>query len=865
MKSTTQKFKQIMASGASRNYVVKVDLTLADSTTNPTVLHLDESDMWNDSFKVETASSGTSSFDIGTAIIGQCKFALNNFDERFNQYDFFNATAVVWVGLVGDEISGTQQYHRIGFFTVDEPTYAGALIQLVLLDNMWKFDRPMNGIQFSFPMTLQSAVNTVCQFCGVTLATQEFHGYTFTISALPEEEMNCREFLQYVAMIGCNFCVINPNGSLDIRWYNTSDIPSGSDLDGGTFDTNTTPYSDGDSADGGNFTDYTGGDSADGGSFTDNPNVDYLTRNFNLTIGTDTITITGVKFILDDVPYLIGEQGYVLELENPLVNADNVNTVLNLIWDVLEDFTLRTFNVTCASDLAVEVGDCCALKDYKGNIVYSWVTNNVFSFSNHQVRCDAIPPTRALTTQYSKTVKAAVDASRKVTEEQISNYDVMVQELNRLTNEAMGGFSNYEDSPTGGRYYYVSNQPITKNPTTGVCSFAPNSIVFKLAGDVLSVSRDGGQTWVNGYDPTTGTLLVNVLDAIGINAEWIKAGQIEAARMATNVITAINAPKTTTKKGYLTFDSRCQTESTIDYVRFFYEDGGKVYASGYYSGQNLAGQRIVLPKNEFYVYWHSDGSVNYWGIKATGGGLTDEGTPIQFTELSLPSYTVENIGSNYQLIETSHPYTSGEDRLWKVKFADSSMTISAEMVNIDGTVTLTDFANGMSNGATQISGNCIRTGTLEGVTLISGDDTGSKITITNGTIEARYQGTYLGKIRTAYDSQNQYSYFGVESDGWVVVRGNRTKVEGTNDVHISSDNDKVWFDSDVRFDRDIWVDGNNKGIDCSLSAVAYVNVYVEDVSRNSDGAITDFSIRTDAVYTGFNSYKGIVYNYWYNS
>lgn len=528
MKATTPKFKQIMASGNAREYVVKIDLVLADETE----LTITENDIWEDSFSISTASSGQSSFDIGAAVIGQCKFSLNNFDERFNQYDFFNATATVWVGIVGDEDNEQQIYYPMGVFTVDEPTFAGALIQLICLDNMWKFDIPMISLQY--PLTCLDAVLAICTACGVTLdQTEQFHGANFVLSEAPERTdiMNCREFLQYIAMIGCNFCIITPNGLLKLRWYDTASIPSESDLDGGTFNTNTTPYSDGDSADGGNFTDYTSGDSVDGGSFNDNPNVAYFTRNRSLSLGTDTITITGLKTVIDEQEYKIGEDGYRLELENPLITSSNVANVLSLIWEVLHPdrntyFTLRTFNLTTLANIAPEVGDCCAIKDYKGNYVYSWITSNTFSFGNHQVRCDAIPPTRQLVKQYSKTVQTAVEISKKQTDEQIAVYDVLVQELNRLTSEAMGAFTNYEDAPTGGRYYYTSNMPITKNPTTGVCSFEPNSVVFKLAGNLLSVSRDGGLTWQNGYDPTSGTLLVNVLDAIGINCDWIRSGTL---------------------------------------------------------------------------------------------------------------------------------------------------------------------------------------------------------------------------------------------------------------------------------------------------------------------------------------------------
>ena len=468
MKSTTPTFKQIMASGNARDYLVKVDLTLADETE----LELTEADIWDGSFSIDTASSGQSSFDIGTAVIGQCKFSLNNFDERFNQYDFFNATATVWIKLVGDT-----QYYRMGFFTVDEPTYANALISLVLLDNMWKFDVPLSEVNITFPTTAQSAVNSICSYCGVILNTQQFHGYNFTISEAPKDDMNCREFLQYVAMIGCNFCVIDDTGALNLKWYQQTDVAN-------------------------------------------------FSRNFNTSIGTDEITITGVKFVIDNTEHRIGTDGYVLELSNPLVNEGNVNTVLNLIWDVLEGFTLRTFNATTISDLSVEVGDRCKVTDYKGNEYYSWVTFNSFGLSNHMVQCNAIPPQRTLVKRYSKTVQAAVEEARREASQVISNYDLAVQMMNNLAVNAMGGYEEYQDLTTGGRVWYLSNRPITKNPTTGVCTFESGSTVYKKSGDGFFVSRDGGTTWVNGYNMSTGELVVNVLDAIGINFDWARGGTL---------------------------------------------------------------------------------------------------------------------------------------------------------------------------------------------------------------------------------------------------------------------------------------------------------------------------------------------------
>ena len=532
MRTTTAKYKELIATNDTRIYLVRIGLTLADNTT----LVLTNEDLWSGSFSIETASSGTSSFDLGSAIIGKCKFSLNNFDERFNQYDFFNATATVYVGLEGDLSNGNQVYVRMGFFTVDEPTFTGSLINLELLDNMWKFDVPVSQVPITYTSNTKASnvVTDICSYCGVPLNTRNFHGKDFPITEAPKNDMNCREYLQYIAMIGCNFCVIDSTGFFNIRWYDTASIPDEDSLDGGTFSTNTTPYSDGDTADGGNFTDYTSGDSYDGGTFTDNPTVDYFTRNYQTTIGTDEITITGVKIVIDQTEYTIGTAGYMLTIENPLINASNVTSALNLIWEVLENFKMRQFTVEGMPNLAVEVGDCCAVMDLKGNIIYTYVTNNTFTLSKQSAGLYAVSPNRMLTKRYSKTVQTAVEQARIQTDEIISDYDLAVQVMNAIAVNAIGGYENYEDLATGGRVWYLSNMPITK--TGNVCTFETGSTVFKKTGDGFFVSTDGGQTWTNGYNAQTGQLVVNVLNAIGVSAEWVKTGTLTVGGNGTNPV-----------------------------------------------------------------------------------------------------------------------------------------------------------------------------------------------------------------------------------------------------------------------------------------------------------------------------------------
>jgi len=202
-----------------------------------------------------------------------------------------------------------------------------------------------------------------------------------------------------------------------------------------------------------------------------------------------------------------------------------VDDVLNSIWDVLDGFTLRTYNITTAADLSAEIGDRIKIKDYQGNYTYSWITTNSFKLAAQIIQCNAQPPNRTLIKRYSKEVKAAVEVARKQSVQLISTYDQSVQRLNKLVEQSMGAFSDYEDSANGGRIYYISNMPITKN-SSGHCVFTSGSIVWRMAGDVFSVSNDGGVTWQNGYDPQTGELIVNVLSAIGIQAEWIRTGTL---------------------------------------------------------------------------------------------------------------------------------------------------------------------------------------------------------------------------------------------------------------------------------------------------------------------------------------------------
>ena len=548
MRSIPQVWRQAYIAG-NHNYVVTINMTLADGTT----LTIGNDDIWEGGFSIEEGTSDENTFSIGSAIIGKCTVILNNISEKFSGYDFFNAEFNAYLNLVG---LSTQNL-RIGHYTVDETSYNGSLITLTALNNMWRFDIPFSEINYTFTTytTARDVVNAMCQYSGIgiILATQQFQGYNFKLSK-PEQDLNCREVLQYIAQATCNYCVINDVGNLELRWYDKSIINGITDWDGGTFNTTTTPYSDGCNRDGGQwYWDgetyvWTQGDDADGGYFYDNTStIGYITNNNSIEVGTDQIVVTGVKVCSSnqdndkayDYSWHDGtlEQTYprytLVIQDNVFINKSNAQERTLALGDILKNLHLRSFTASSVNDISIEAGDPVAISDHRGNRFYTFVTNVRFQTNNFEsFSCGVESVTQNKVVRYSNEIKTLVEAQRNA-QDLVSVYDQAVQRMNNIAVNAMGAYEAYEEVADA-RIYYLSNKPISKN-AQGQCVFTANSTVFKLSGDGFFVSTNGGQSFVNGY--SGGELVVNVLNAIGINADWIKAGTIDAARIAAGSIT----------------------------------------------------------------------------------------------------------------------------------------------------------------------------------------------------------------------------------------------------------------------------------------------------------------------------------------
>ena len=592
----------------NRNYLIRVEMTLADNTT----LTLENKDIWEQGIVFDDATSSDNSFDIGTAIIGSLKVVIDNIKGNYSQYDFYDATLVLYMGVDGDlDENDEQRYYRKGFYVVDEPNYNGSLITLNCLDNMTWFDVPFENISTT-NTTAGELVANICSHVGVLLGTAIFPNYTTPINVELKQELNCREVIQYVAQMCCCYCKIDRSGALVLKWYNKQEIIGITNFDGGTYDTTTTPYSDGCDEDGGGF--MYGGDIADGGTFADLLDNAYLSNNFEINVSTDDIVVTGCRVrnstSTDDSYDVLwvdstleqDHERYVLVIENnPFINGTNAANIANVVGSILAGLPIRGFKATSLNDFSYETGDMVTIIDFRGNRYYTWITHLTFTTNNSEnFSCGVESLRKRSEERFSSAIKTLAEANANAAAA-LSEYDSAVKAMNELAQSAIG-YYKYEHNITGGGKVTWLHNGVTEDTTDPDNPLFPNStVVFKISGDGVFISHDGGTTYDQGYDANSGTAILSLIYAVGISCDWIKAG-------------------TLTLGGYNNQDGWLQILNASNAQIGYWDNTGIHATAGSFTG-SISGSSIS--GSSFYLA--SGGDI----VDISGGRIKTQGTWIQ--------------------------------------------------------------------------------------------------------------------------------------------------------------------------------------------------------------------------------------------
>jgi hypothetical protein len=548
MRNLSSAWKEKARNGMDVNYLKYADITLKDGT----VLNLTNKDFWENGMEFEDSVSSDESFDIGSAIINKLTLTINNFDGQYSEYDFEDASVICYVGLETE--SKKKEKKRIcTMMVVEQPEDETVTIGLVCEDNMRKFDKDYSLSKLKYPATRAQIVRDACSVCGVTLQTQIFDRSDYIVQVRPSDEaLTFRQVLQWVAQIGCQWMRCDEYGRLCIGWYKS--INEGTlvlDENGVLISPDRDIIIANETA------------SVENGSFIEcngvlklflvdkDGNISQMPPTYSFTPQHTDVVITGVRVTeysdsLDDdaASYISGKEGYVLDIsENKLIGKGDGETVAAMIAEKCVGMLFRPFEAECVTDVSLEAGDSVVIVDRNGKTYTSFVTSTVLSPGNGQsIACNAKSAAKNSSVQYSQETQAFV-AARNMIKKEKSERERVLKEFKERMDKATGLYSTIEVQEDGSKIYYLHDKP----------TLAESQAVWKMTAEAWGVSTDGGQTW-NGGMTVDGDTIVRILNAVGINADWINAGSILVKDKSGNIIF-----KADMDTGTVTLDGSCVT------------------------------------------------------------------------------------------------------------------------------------------------------------------------------------------------------------------------------------------------------------------------------------------------------------------
>lgn len=552
MIEVSQKYKDTMVAGL-RNFNADIEITLSNGVTLPSITNAQLR-----SFSVDDAVSDDNKFTmLGSAIINQCVFALDNMSDIYYDYNFFDAEVIAHINCT--LLDGTIERIRKGTYFVEDYKYLDGIIELTCYDNLAKFDRPYSLSALGYPTTVQNIITDACNICGVTLSDKLIPNNDLIIPNGPlSDNATFREVLSKVGqIIGC-YVKCDTFGRLEFGWCNVDALNEvGGSLDGGLFDSDT-PYSTGDVADGGLFNPWNIGYVLASATFALQNEAHNLYYNYSQEVAVVDTVITGVSvtttpILVTDVSYKLGfairsdwlilqksddiqttfaindkgellvtiysgtdkfyinknvtdgdvgalivetensleldtddtapktfsagQLGFVISIENNELMDEHLAELVSIqLSKQLIGMRFRKASTYHMNDPTIESGDVALLWDRKNRSYPIIITHTTFKIGGQQLSiCGS--------------------------ETAVSNSAVRQTETSRIYNSmsntvqlGVNSINSKLDSFPG-LYYTIDNGAYFIHNRT---SIKKSSIVWRMTPQTITVSQDGGSTWIDG-------------------------------------------------------------------------------------------------------------------------------------------------------------------------------------------------------------------------------------------------------------------------------------------------------------------------------------------------------------------------------
>lgn len=579
-------------------------------------------------------STGTSSFPYGQNVAKSIRIRLVNNNEQFSDYDFANAKISLSVAWKNND---KEENILIGNYTVIEPEAYGDSISVSAVDDMYKGNATYET-SLVFPQTLEYMLIDSCNSCGVSVDTSTLRNKDYLVYVKPDG-ITHRELWGYIAMLGGGNARFDENNVLKIVPYDLSFF-SREGLDGGTFLTKDTLYSDGDNADGGNFNDYSSGDSYDGGTFEELNRYHTFYRGKTPTIATDDVIITGVKVTVNADEYISGNDGYVLSVNNPLVEGDELNGI-QIIGENVIGMRFRPFSIDNTAYPIAEFGDICYVSDRKGNFYQSVVTDITFNFFGYtNVKCSADNPVRNSSKQVAN-VDTAVTVLRKETKEALESIDESIEDIEHDLYDEDGAVKTSFSATNGLIEAEVSRANKAEGQLNSKISLTENNIFLEVQR-----AKEAEENLLSRIQLTEGEIEAKVEKGESYNGFVIDENGVTVSGTGAFVVDMSNL--------------KINSDGTVEII-------GKIDAkSGSFAGYNITGTSFInnwgagFDLADCIANWLHSTPGNDLSIGSTAGKTIINGTDVEivknpkFTDLGMSDKAPNvYVGQAYRLNQTT--------------------------------------------------------------------------------------------------------------------------------------------------------------------------------------------------------------------
>lgn len=466
----------------------------------------------------------SSSFPIGCVVCKSMTLELDNSQDQWKNYYFYQAKVHSYLKMQID--ADTIEAIDKGTYTITAPEQYGETLNFTALDDMYKVNAAYTS-NLTLPQSVEALVRDACETLGIPSEVSMTHG-NLIVSEIPEN-MTFRQLFGWAAMLETANVRLDNRGYLQfIRWDFSNiqeDYGAIADADGNIT------FKGGASIDSESFISPTGNWTIDSDGFltliesaadTSEKLKDFFE---SPTVSSDDIVITGIKLKNKENEAMYGSAGYVLELENDLVNDVDLDTVAAQIGDSIIGAKFRNMSGELAYNPLIEFGDMAYTYDRKWNRYITPLTDvSCFVNGKTTVKTQADDPIRGMSKFQSESTKAIVEARRLVKKEKTAR-EKAVEKLEETLKNSSGLYETSVTQEDGSTITYLHDKP----------TLAESKNVIKFTAEAIGVSNDGGKTYPYGFF-LTGDLIAKILYAHGINADYIDTGALIVRDSDGNII-----------------------------------------------------------------------------------------------------------------------------------------------------------------------------------------------------------------------------------------------------------------------------------------------------------------------------------------